>query len=170
MVFVAIIVVFSVAIAGLIFYYNGLLTEKDSQISSLNSQINALNSQIANLQQPFLVTKFSVGVKQNTNLVVNNVEMSGHVFFITGSITNQGKSTAYNVKLSVVANDIYGSKVIDMTVPLTGNFVVREDPSLMVGNNVIIEPIQTFSYVNVNIMCETVPVTWTITPICSSTP
>jgi hypothetical protein len=168
---IVVVIIFVAAIAGTLIYFNQMITQKNSEIASLNAQLDVMNSQVSNLNKPNLVTSLSIGVQQDATVSVNGVEMTGNALYIDGSITNQGKTTAYNVKLNVVAKDVYGSTVVDMTVPVWGNFVPGEDPSLLnSGNPVSINPIQTMNYVNIKILCQSVPVTWNITPVCANSP
>ncbi len=159
-------IVLVAAVVGTVFYYNQLINEKDAKIDSLNTQITDLNKQVGSLNLPNLVTSLAIGVEKNANLSVNGAEMNGNALFITGSITNQGKTTAHNVRLYVVAKDVYGATVIDMTVPLGGNFVVNEDPSLLSAGTTI-DAIQTAKYVNIRILCHETPVSWNVTPVYS---
>jgi hypothetical protein len=163
---IVVVIIFVAAIAGTLIYFNQMIAEKNSEITSLNAQLDVMSGQLSNLNKPYLVTALGIGVQQDATVSVNGVEMTGNALYITGSITNQGKTTAYNVKLNVVAKDIYGSTIVDMTVPVWGNFVPGEDPSLInSANPVSIDPIQTMNYVNVKILCQSVPTTWNVTPV-----
>lgn len=42
-------ILFVSAISGTVFYYNGVVNDRDSKIALLNTQIAKLNSQISNL-------------------------------------------------------------------------------------------------------------------------
>ena len=164
---IIIVIVLIGAIGGTIVYYNQVVTAKDAQIHSLNAQIAQLTGQVSDLNQANLVTAVGIGVQHDANISVNGVQMTGNALFISGSITNQGKTIANDVRLHVVAKDVYGSTVIDMTVPLYGNFVVGEDPSLLstADSSISIDAMQTMNYVNVKILCQGEPASWTVTPV-----
>jgi outer membrane murein-binding lipoprotein Lpp len=123
---------FVISIAGTIFYYNGVVSDKNSkielmnsQIANLNSQISDLKSQVANLNGQItnltsanLVTALGITeVQYNSGHDMTNPAPFNHLY-IAGSVTNMGEGTAYNAGLHVVAYDANGGLVINMTVPL----------------------------------------------------
>ena len=131
---VLIAILFVSAIAGTIFYYNGVVNDRNSQIASLNNeianqnaQISNLTAQVENLTSAYLVT--ALGATEiplgATEIISNNPfgidfpfqNMYNHLY-ITGSVTNTGVGTAYNAGLHVVAYDATGTLEINMTVPL----------------------------------------------------
>jgi hypothetical protein len=131
------------AIAGTIFYYEGVIGDKNYEIESLESQLASLNSQISDLKSQ--VANFS---EQITNLTSANLVTalgitevqhdSGHDIinpapfnhlYIAGSVINMGKGTAYNAGLHVVAHDANERLVVNMTVPLAyiASFVTNSE-------------------------------------------
>ena len=120
---VLIAILFVGSIAGTIFYYNGVVNNRDSRITNLNREITTLNSQIstlteqvANLASAYLVT--ALGMTEIK-------EPAPYSYLIVeGSVTNIGLSTAYNAGLHVVAYTSTGILEINMTVPLDGGNVV----------------------------------------------
>lgn len=168
----AIIIIFSLMIAGVAFIYNGRVADLNSRISTLNSQISSLNEQMKDLNGPYLVTGLGIHeVNNSTFNVGNGEETTSNALSISGSITNEGRSTAYDVGLHVVAQDFYGNIVINMTVPLAG---VDGTASIPNGDNLpleqSIEPMQSAQLL-INILCQNeVPYNWTISPVCTNSP
>jgi len=167
-------ILFVSAIAGIIFYYNGKIADLNSQIANLDSQISILNGQIKNLEGPYLVTALGVSEMNNGTFNVNvgtGEKVVSNALSILGTITNEGKSTAYHVGLYVVAQNFFGVTVINMTVPLEG---VSGTASVPNGDNLplaaSIEPQQSVK-LYINILCQNdVPTKWTVTPVCNSSP
>ncbi len=119
----------AVLFLGAIVFYNGLLSERASEIGALNiqvadlrSQIVSLKSQVANLSGQtvnltggYLVT--ALGVREITDRGVYNPSPFNHLY-IQGLVTNVGWGTAYNAGLHVVASDANGKAEVNMTIPL----------------------------------------------------
>jgi outer membrane murein-binding lipoprotein Lpp len=167
---VLIALLFAGTIAGTIVYYNSKISSLNSQITNLNSQITNLNKQITNLEAPYLVTSLGIHEVNNGTFNVGNGEkMTSNALSILGSITNEGKSTANNVGLYVVAQNFYGVTVINMTVPMAG---ISGTASVPNGDNLpLTESIEPFQSVQlyINILCQNdVPTNWTITPVCTN--
>jgi hypothetical protein len=151
-------------------YYNSKISSLNSQIINLKSQITNLNKQIANLDGPYLVTSLGIHEVNNGTFNIGNGEkIESNALSILGSLTNEGKSTAYNVGLYVVAQNFYGVTVINMTIPLEG---ISGTASVPNGDNLplteSIAPLQS-DQLYINILCQNdVPTNWTITPVCSN--
>jgi len=169
---VALIIVLVVAIVGVVAYYNSRVTDLNGQIATLKNQVSSLNSQISSLNAPYLVTALGIHEINNGTFNVGNGEkLNSNALSISGTISNEGKTTAYNVGLQVVALNFYGDTVINMTVPLEG---VNGTASVPNGDNLpltqSIDPIQSQQLL-INILCQNdVPTSWTITPVCTSSP
>jgi len=124
------------------------------------------------LEAPYLVTSLGIHEVNNSTFNVGNGEkIVSNALSILGNVTNEGKSTAYNVGLYVVAQNFYGVTVINMTVPLAG---VSGTASVPNGDNLplteSIEPLQSVQ-LYINILCQNgVPTNWTITPVCTISP
>ena len=133
---------FVCAIAGTIFYYNGVVNDKNSKIASLNNEIANLNSQISNLKgqltnltgqttnltSAYLVTALGVAeVPFNSPDNMPTPLLYNHLY-IEGSVTNTGETTAYNAGLHVDAYAANGTLLINMTVFL-GDGTFGTDPS-----------------------------------------
>ena len=116
-------ILFVSAIAGTIFYYNGLINERDSQIASFKTQIANQNNEIANLtsQNSNLENQVENLTGQLTNSTANLVTDLGvteepvhppntmpslvpyNHLYISGTVINLGEVTAFNAGLHVVA-------------------------------------------------------------------
>ena len=174
------------AFVGTIFYYNGVVNDRNSKIASLNSQIANLNNEItnlssqmhvfgqANLTSPYLVT--ALGTTEIASNPYNRL-------WISGSVTNTGEGTAYNAGLHVVAYAANGKVEVNMTVPLNNNDVVNygtdaaTDASAYVGNG---DNNPSFflvslggggtAVIGINIFHEGTVSNWTITPVWTNIP
>ena len=124
---VLIVVLFVSAIAGTIFYYNGLVNDKSSQITSLNQQIAKDNSQISNLTTQLIKT-----TKTNENLTFAN--FNGYAvnnnWNITFTLENTGNATA-------IINNI----IIDGQSYSSFNPALTINPSI--ENGYVLSPNQT---------------------------
>jgi hypothetical protein len=122
------------------------------------------------LEGPYLVTSLGIHEVNNGTFNIGNGEtMVSNALSILGSVTNEGKSTAYNVGLYVAAQNFYGVTVINMTVPLAG---ISGTASVPNGDNLplteSIDPLQSVQ-LYLNILCQNdVPTNWTITPVCTN--
>jgi hypothetical protein len=162
------------AIAGTAFYYTGTIANLNNQISNLKGQIANLKSQTTNLEAPYLVTALGIHEINNGTFDVNSAtdeHVVSNALSISGTITNEGKTTAYHVGLHVVAQDFYGVTVISMTVPLMG---LNGTASVPNGDSLpLTESLAAFQSVQlyINILCQNdVPTNWTITPVCTNSP
>lgn len=104
--------------AGMALYYNNIINERDSQIALLNSEIASLESEITNLKKPDLVTALGISESISSLPYNENDPSIYNRLLISGTVTNFGLSTAYNAGLHVVAVDVTGEVVINMTVPI----------------------------------------------------
>jgi hypothetical protein len=131
---ILITILFVSAIAGNISYYNIVVRTKDSQIASLNKQIANLTSQVSNLTAQAanltfltsanLVTSLGVTEASKTVPKIGGVDFSlpYNQLIISGTVTNSGKGTAFNVGLHVVAYTATGALEINRTYPLGGTY------------------------------------------------
>jgi outer membrane murein-binding lipoprotein Lpp len=174
------------AFAGTVFYFNGVVNDRNSKIALLNTQIANLNNEItnlssqmhvfgqANLTSPYLVT--TLGATEIASNPYNRL-------WISGSVTNTGEGTAYNAGLHVVANVANGKVEVNMTVPLNNNDVVNygtdaaTDASGYVGNG---DNNPSFflvslggggtAVIGIGIFHEGTVSNWTITPVWTYIP
>ena len=184
-------VLFVSAIAGTIFYYNGVVDQKNSEIASLNTQlqqekneianltskISSLNQEIANLTTANLVTELVV------KEVADGYDFGGHVpynhLMISGSVKNVREGTAYNAGLQVLAFASNGLVEVKVTIPLangvygtdnsTKNFVgihigvFNQTLGNLAGNKTV--------YISeIDIHHQTTVTNWTVTPVWTNTP
>jgi hypothetical protein len=165
--FLVIFILFVSAIAGTIFYYNGIVNSENSKIASQNNEIANLASQISNItaQISNLTTANLV-----TALVVTEVGVfsppNANYLSITGSVNNTGKGIAYNAGLHVVAYSAAGTVEINMTVPLTIDVEVEIGSSLQLGN---LDAGQSATVV-LDIYHLGTVTSWTITPVWTNSP
>jgi hypothetical protein len=112
-------ILFVSAIAGTIIYYNG-------KISNLNNQISKLNGVIASFPTPHLVATLGIteilGNESSSMGGLNSTPVLYNYLYITGSVNNTGKGTAYNAGLLVAAYDVNGTLEVNMTIPFGGIF------------------------------------------------
>jgi hypothetical protein len=166
-------ILFTSAIVGTVFYYDGKISNLNSQISNLKSQLtNPTNLTSANLVTGLGITK-----------VPYNIPAFPYNFLdITGSVTNTGKSTAYNAGLNVVAYNATGALGINLTVSLssgtfgtdkaTDAYVSRYYPSNSSSQfEKILDSGQTHT-ISINILYEgNVSISnWTVTPVWTNSP
>jgi cell division protein FtsL len=111
-------------------YYNNLVSDKVSKISSLESQINNLNNEISSLKEKITGSKSQENLTAPSLLTELGVtEIAGseglnNRLWIQGTVTNLGEGTAFNAGLHVVASSANGTIVLNMTVPLNNNSAV----------------------------------------------
>lgn len=175
------------AIVGMIFYFNGVLNDRNSkiallnkeiaklndEISNLNSEISNLTSQITNLTTANLVT--ALGIKD-----LQNSEWPSYYYLdIDGSVINTGEGTAYNVGLHVVAYNAQGILEINMTVPLEdyGVFYADNKTEALLSSHIgasgqIIGTVYTnqTAAILVDIYHQGVVSNWTVTPVWTNSP
>jgi hypothetical protein len=191
-------VLFVSAIAGIVFYYNGVLNDKNSKIDSLNNEITNQNNEIANLTSQISnltsqVTNLTTSANLKTALNVTDeqaytTDVIGvvdsnypfHNMYISGSVTNIGKAIAFNAGLHVVAYDNSALEV-DMTVPLGDGLAFGTDSATnaFLANNLTygisslklssLDNGQTMT-INISIYHEGNVSNWTITPVWTNSP
>ncbi len=152
------------------------MTNLSTQINSLNNQVSDLNNQIAGLKGqmlPNLVTALGVSeILSNSTYNTNNPTTFNHLY-ISGTVTNKGLSTAYNAGLHVVAYDVTGNLVVNITVPITygsySNGVISNN-ALTLGSLAPLQIVSLESNAGISIVHEGVAATWTITPVCTNSP
>lgn len=151
---VLIAILFVGSIAGTIFYYNGIVNDKNSKITLMKTQITNHNNEIENLTNETndltneitnLTNQISNLKSQSANLVPSLSEFDGlastvmflpfNCIWTSGSVTNTGDGTAYNAGLHVVAYTTSGT-VINMTVPLAdGSYSTDATTFAYIGNS-----------------------------------
>jgi cell division protein FtsL len=185
-------VLFVSAIAGTIFYYNGVVDRKNSEIASLNTQLQQQNNEIANLTSQISSLNQKITNLTTANLVsslaikevAKGYNYGGTVpynhLMISGSVTNVGQGTAYNAGLQVMAYASDGTKEINMTVPLLERAVYPTDnaTSDFVGTIIGVSS-RTLGYLignssvyitEIDIYHEGVVANWTVMPIWTNSP
>ena len=114
-------VIFVSSIAGTSFYYNGIIKDRDAQITLINNQIDNLTSQVSNLTAQIADLSPAYRV---TRLGINEISARDTFndpypeLYIEGSVTNTGERTGYNAGLHVIAYNAAGECKINMTLPL----------------------------------------------------
>ena len=165
--FFIIVLLFVSAIAGTIFYYNGIVNSENSKITSQNNEIANLIRQISNIttQIANLTTADLVPALMVTEVGAFTPPRADYLS-ITGSVNNTGKGIAYNAGLHVLAYSAAGTVEINMTVPLTIDVEVEIGSSLPLGN---LDAGQTATVV-LDIQHQGTVTSWTITPVWTSSP
>jgi hypothetical protein len=128
---ILVIAVLLITLLATTLYYNNLVSDKVSKISSLESQVSYLNNEIAglmektngsrsigNLTAPSLYNSLGVTEIAGTNGLDNHL-------WIQGIVTNLGEGTAFNAGLHIIAHSSNGTTVLNITVPLNNNNVVN---------------------------------------------
>ncbi len=189
---VAVVALVAVLFSGTLVFYNGLLSERASEIDALNlqvadlrSQIVSLKSQVANLSGQtvnltggYLVT--ALGVREITDRGMYNPSPFNHLF-IQGLVTNVGWGTAYNAGLHVVGSDASGKVEVNMTIPLisyrkaygTDNATIEYVLTLIEGETSLdLSSLTPGQFVNLdtNIFHEGNVTKWDITPVWTNQP
>jgi len=132
-------VILIVALAGLVAYYAPMMNAKNDEISSQNVQINnlktnvtRLNSRIAQLSSQ--IANFSNQIT-NLNGTINNISTTDIItklgatdilgnsttpnyLLITGTVSYEGESSAYNAGLHIIGLSATDTPVINMTIPI----------------------------------------------------
>jgi hypothetical protein len=186
-------ILFVSVFAATIFYYNGVLTIRNSKIASLNSQIANLNSeitntnsqisnfkgQLTNLTTAYLATALGA-TEISTHSVYTTTPLPYKHLYITGSVTNKGEGTAYNAGLHVVGYDVNGNGTldIDMIVPLgDGTFGTDSGTAAWVSSNYGSSPTQLgilhsgeTATISIAIFHEGTVSNWTLTPVWTNSP
>jgi hypothetical protein len=185
LVVIGIVILFVSAFAGLSYYYNGLLADRDSKIVSLNAQIANQNNQIANLNSQIAQEPNFTNPRIMTQLGVAEIGGSSpHAYdakywrlFIQGSTLNAGQLTAYNAGLRVIAYSTGGQLVINMTVPLVNGYNYAADASVASSIGYNIGPQQLgnltggqYAIVALDIYHEGFVINWTVTPVWTNSP
>jgi outer membrane murein-binding lipoprotein Lpp len=184
------------AFAGTVFYFNGVVNDRNSKIALLNTQIANLNNEItnlssqmhvfgqANLTSPYLVTALgATEIPINSSANMQNIIISYNHLWISGSVTNTGEGTAFNAGLHVVAYASDGTLEVNMTVPLNNNDVVNfgtdaatESQAYFANgdNNPSFQLVSLggggTAVIGINIFHEDTVSNWTITPVWTNIP
>ncbi len=143
---VVVILVFAIMFAGVLSSYSYLIIFQDYKIASLDTQVQNLtsdienltnqipgltNEQTTNLTAVYLASGFRANLTtalQGKEIITSNYAATKSIpynyFYISGTVTNTGNGTAFEVGLQVIAYDVYGNNTrdIDMTLPLGGTF------------------------------------------------
>ncbi len=182
-------VLFVSAIAGAMSYYNNKLAYQNNEIANLTSQISKLTGIIANYPTVNLTAHLGVHEllgNESKDYNGNPTPIPYNYLYITGTVTNSGKGTAYNVGLHVVAYDAFSNGTLDInaTFPLSGGIrgsdaatdafalknyggynqvlgVVDGEQTVSIGSD---------SYPDLSILHEGTVSNWTITPVWTNEP
>jgi len=166
--FLIVAVIFVSAFAETVLYYN-------NKISSINRQISKLNAVIANFPTAHLATSLGIAeiLGNNSNEMGEPTPIPYNYLYITGSVNNTGKGTAYNAGLLVVAYNATGTLEVNMTVPWSGgifgtdnatNTYVLKNYGASSRTLGVLDGEQT-AYVAVSILHEGIATNWTVTPV-----
>lgn len=92
-----------------------------AEIVNLQNQISVLNANISSLEglkaPNVLLALGCTEILSNSTYNANNPQSFDHLW-ITGTVTNEGLSTAYNAGINVVAYDVNGNMILNITVPV----------------------------------------------------
>ena len=184
------------AFVGTLFYFNGVVNDRNSKIASLNTQIANLNNEItnlssqlhvfgqANLTSPHLVTALGVSeIASNSSANMQGIIISYDRLWISGSVTNTGEGTAFNAGLHVVAYAANGTLEVNITVPLNNNNVVNFGTDAATNaqayfangdNNPSFFLVSLggggTAVIGINIFHEGTVTNWTVTPVWTNIP
>jgi hypothetical protein len=199
---VLIAILFVSTISGTIFYYNGEIANQNSQISNLRGQLTNVTAQLTNLtgQVTNLNSANQVTALEITEIPYNyifngtyagnstdNANAALNYLYITGTVTNTGRGTAFNAGLFVVAYDATGALEINMTVPLgvgaygngVDNSTNRLETRMFGSFGNMIEgtsaPVTTLvseqkALTIITIYHEGSPTNWNVTPVWTNSP
>ncbi len=192
---------FAIIFAGILSCYFYVIIFQDYKIASLSSEVQNLNSEIENLtnQIPslqnqtinFTAAYLAAGFKANLTTALQGKEIVTsdfattqsipfNYFYVSGTVTNNGNGTAFQVGLHVIAYDLYNhTSDIDMTLPLGGTFGTDDRT-----NNYIAKSYGGYTWsfqlenlgsgqtktTNIQIFHEGTVSNWTITPVWTNTP
>ena len=182
------VILFVSVLAGVILNCNSVLTVRNSKIASLNdeianlsneeanlnSQISNLTAQVANFTANLVTALGIIEVPATSSLNVGFVPYN-HLF-ITGSVTDNGKGTAFNAGLHVVGYDANGGLLINMIVPLDKNLAAfgtdTEIDDWLSNSAYGLNSLQLLSLdsgqtatINLGIFHEGTVTNWTVTPV-----
>ena len=145
-----------------------------AQVNSLNNQVATLKSNITSLeslQAPNVVMALGcTEIPSNSSYNANNPQTFDHLY-ITGTVTNEGLSTAYNAGLNVVAYDVNGNMILNITVPIAYGIYGNGESNLTPLST--IAPLQQVSLPGnggIAIVHEGLANTWKITTVWTNTP
>jgi hypothetical protein len=193
--------VFAIIFVAVLSSYAYLIVVQDYKIDSLNAQEQNLNNEIENLtnqipnsndQTTNLTTAYlASGLKANLTTALQGKEIVTsdyaatqsipyNYFYISGTVTNTGNGTAFEIGLHVIAYDIYdkSTRDIDMTLPLGGTFGTDSTINAYVAksqggtSSFQLESLgsgQTKT-INIQIFHEGTVSNWTITPVWTNNP
>ncbi len=185
---VLIAVLFVSAIAGTLSYYNNILAYQNNEIANLTSQISKLNGIIANYPTVNLTAHLAVHeLLGNESKDYNGkpTPIPYNYLYITGSVSNSGKGTAYNVGLHVVAYDAFSNGTLDIntTFPLSGGIYGSDAGTdafalknyggynqvlgVVDGEQTVF--ISSEPYPDLSILHQSTISNWTITPVWTNT-
>ncbi len=189
---VLIAILFISAIAGTIFYYNGVVNDKNSKIASLSTQMANQNNEIANLTSqidqeqnltnPHMVTQLGVTEIGNSSAIGQPYAWGAYWrLFIQGAAFNMGNSTAYNAGLNVIAYSGTGLLEINMTVPFVNGYNYGTNSAIVsaLANPDLgpLGPLQLgnltrgqYAIIDIDIYHEGIVTNWTVTPVWTNSP
>ena len=149
---------------GTILYFENRISEMDAQINSLDSQIKSLNSEIFDkLEHPYVVTNLAITEIMNDESYNENDPATYNHLLISGTVTNEGFSTAYNAGLNVTAMDSSGQVVVNMIVPMTSG---SYGPGHSQGFSVLsVMNKQDILETEISLFHKGIATSWTVTPV-----
>jgi hypothetical protein len=180
---VLIAILFVSAFTGISLYFNGELNDRNSKIALLNkqvanltSQVSDLSSQVTNLTSPNLVPTLStqeIPKFSQEYLGGPNYTIPFNFVQITGTVTNTGISTAFDVGLHVIGYDLNGTLIANITVPLGSGYFGTDNATDTYSTGV--PQLGTLysgqiANINENIVHEGAAYNWTVTPVWSNSP
>ncbi len=180
------------SLAGTILYYDGIISDKNSQIASLNSQLANQSSEIANLTSQVTdlqgqianLTSANLVSELTANEVAKGYQYGGTVpynhLMISGSVRNVGEGTAYHAGLQVMAYASDGTLEINMSVPLLdrAKYGTDNSTSIYVETHLGVSSL-TLGYLignssayitEIDIFHEGIVSNWTVTPVWTNIP
>lgn len=88
-------------VAGLfvstVLHFEDRMSEMNAHIRSLDSQVNSLRSEIfEKLEHPYIVTRLAIIEERNNQTYNDNDPNTYNHLLISGTVTNEGFSSAYN--------------------------------------------------------------------------
>ena len=183
LVIAALVIATLLVLTGMITYLNNVVDQKDRELSSLQSQIPQLNSQISstenqinNLTLPKLVvtiTTQEIWKFSQEYLGGPNYTIPYDFLQVSGSITNTGGGTAYDVGLHVIGYDMNGLLETNVTVPLGSGFFGSDNSTAKFANASSLSTILTSEQVATiteNVIHEGIAYNWTVTPVWATSP
>ncbi len=161
----------SVALAGLIVEVytpqiqeqTQQITEQDEQMDRMGTQISDLNKQVDDLEGELSDMRSKYTANLVTGLGINDVgNSSDRHLYITGTVTNNGVTAAYNAGLHIIGYGSSHEKLIDLTSSL--GYEVFQNSFSGSSQLTTLYPTQVMS-VQISIFHSGVVDSWDIIPV-----